>query len=91
MVLKCSKHSHIGHIAPSLVVSVWSIRVLIIVRSLDGKLWVIWMMRVEFDLTLHGCEVLTVDLVGEVPEDTLPDEVGLTILQSQQVFIISSL
>ena len=48
-------------------------------------------MSVELELTLKGSTVLSMDLVGEGPEDTLPNETGLGILQSQIVFIIHRL
>lgn len=35
--------------------------------------------------------MLTVDLVGEVPEDALPNKARLTILQPQVVLIVSTL
>ena len=35
--------------------------------------------------------MLAVDLVGEVPEDALPNEARLTILQPQVVFVVSAL
>ena len=35
--------------------------------------------------------MLTVDLVGEVPEDALPNKARLTILQPQVVLVVSTL
>ena len=49
------------------------------------------MMHVELDLALQSRHMLTVHLVRERPEDTLPNEAGLTILQSQVVFIVGAL
>ena len=86
-----SEHSHVHHVTPSSVVSIWSVWVLVVVRSFDGKLWIIWTMREELDFTLHRCKVLTVHLICEVPEHTLPNKVGLTILQTEQILIVSAL
>ena len=47
-------------------------------------------MGVEFNFTLESRSVLSVDLVGEGPEDSLPNKGGLGILQSQMVLIITT-
>lgn len=77
-----SEHSHVHHVAPSLVVSVRSVWVLVVVGSFHGKLGIIGVMGHEFDLTLQGREVLAMDLVGEMPEHTLPNEVSLTVFEA---------
>ena len=84
-----SHQSHVSHLSPSLVVAVWSIWVLVVVGGLHGQLWVIWVMSVELELTLEGGGVLTVDLVGQGPEDSLPNEGGLGVLESQVVLVVT--
>ena len=49
------------------------------------------MVSVDFDLTLQRRHMLTVDLVGEVPEDALPNKARLTIFQPQVVLVVSAL
>ena len=49
------------------------------------------MVRVELELTLKGRHMLSVNLVGESPEDTLPDQASLGILQTQVVLIVDRL
>ena len=48
-------------------------------------------MRVELELTLEGSHVLTVDLIGDGPEDTFPDQTGLGVSYTQVVLIIHRL
>ena len=47
-------------------------------------------MGVEFELTLESRAVLSVDLVGQSPEDSLPNKGGLGILKSQVILIITT-
>ena len=54
--------------------------VLVVVRRLDGELGVIGVVSVELELSLQGTHVLSVNLVGQRPEDTLPDQTCLRIL-----------
>ena len=77
--------------SPSLVVSVWGVWVLVVVGGLHGQLGVIRLMRIKLDFPLHGCKMLSVNLVGKMPEYTLPDKISLTILKPQNVFIIGAL
>ena len=86
-----SHESHVSHLTPALVVSIRSVRVLDVVGRLDVELGVIRVMHEELDLALKGRHVLTVHLIGERPEDTLPNETGLAILKSQVVFIVGAL
>ena len=48
-------------------------------------------MSVELQLTLKGGHVLTVDLIGDGPEDTFPDQARLGISDPQVVLIIHRL
>lgn len=86
-----SEHSHVHHVTPSLVVSVWGVWVLVIVRCLYSELDIIWMVTEELDFSLESCKVLTVHLIGEMPEGSFPNQVSLTILKPHNVLIISSL
>ena len=83
--------THVHHVAPSLVVAIRRVRILVVVRGLDIKLRVVWVVSVEFDLTLQRRHMLAVDLVGEMPEDTLPNKARLTVFQPQVVFVVSAL
>ena len=47
-------------------------------------------MSVELDLTLKCGHVLTVNLVGECPERTLPDHAGLGVLEAQEVLVVDT-
>ena len=49
------------------------------------------MVAVEFDFSLEGRHVLTVHLVSEGPEDTLPNQSRLGVLESQQILIVWAL
>ena len=80
--------SHVGHLSPSPVVPIWSVWVLDVVRTLHVQLGVVWVVDVELDLPLKGTYVLSVHLEGEGPEDSLPKKSGLTILETDVVFIV---
>ena len=49
------------------------------------------MVSVELDFPLKGRHVLSVNLEGERPESTLPNETGFGILESQVILIINAL
>ena len=86
-----SHESHVSHLTPALVVSIRSVRVLDVVGRLNVELGVVRVVHEELDLALKGRHVLTVHLIGERPEDTLPNETGLAILKSQVVLIVGAL
>ena len=65
--------------------------VLVVVGGLDSQLGIIWVMSVELERALESRGVLSMDLVGCSPEDTLPDQAGLSILQPQVILIINRL
>ena len=88
---RCSHESHVSHLAPALVVSIRSVGVLDVVGRLDVELGVVRVVHEELDLALKGRHVLTVHLIGERPEDTLPNEAGLTILEPQVVLVVWAL
>ena len=48
-------------------------------------------MRVELELTLEGSHVLTVDLIGDGPEDTFPNQTRLGVSYPQVVLIVHRL
>ena len=48
-------------------------------------------MRVELKLTLEGSHVLSVNLIGDGPEDTFPDQTRLGVSYTQVVLIIHRL
>tara|TARA_B110001450_G_scaffold195608_1_gene183995 strand:+ start:190 stop:378 length:189 start_codon:yes stop_codon:yes gene_type:complete len=48
-------------------------------------------MNVKFDLSLEGCEVVSVNLVGERPEASLPHLTGLRVFKSNIIFVVRSL
>ena len=83
--------AHVHHLSPTAVVAVRRVRVLVVVRGLDVKLRIIGVMNVEFNLTLQGGHVLSVHLVSEMPENTLPNESRLAVFQSNVVFIVGAL
>ena len=47
-------------------------------------------MSVELDLTLECGHVLTVDLIGQSPEGTLPDHAGLGVLEAKEVLVVNA-
>ena len=83
-----SQETHIAHLTPSLVVAIGGVVVLVVVGGLDRQLGIIGVMRVELKLTLKCSHVLSMDLVGESPEDTFPDETSLGIFETQVVFVV---
>ncbi len=46
--------------------------ILVVVGGFDGEFGVVGVVREELELSLQGGHVLTVDLVGQGPEGTLP-------------------
>ena len=86
-----SHQSHVHHIAPSLVVSIRGVWVLVVIWCLDCEFGIIWVRHVEFNVTLEGSEMLTMSLEGKMPEDSLPNERGLGILKPHNILIVRSL
>ena len=70
---------------------IWSGVVPNVVGSLHVQLGIIWVMSVEFAFSLQGSHVLSVNLVSQGPEGTLPNQTSLTILNSNVVFVIDAL
>ena len=62
-----------------------------VVGCLHVKLGVIWVMSVELAFSLQGGTVLSVNLEGQRPEGTLPNQTSLGVLNSNVVFIIDAL
>ena len=52
LFILCSDHSHVSHLSPSLIVSIWSIWILYVVRTLNGELGIIRVMHEELDFSL---------------------------------------
>ena len=85
---KCSNHSHVSHLSPSVVVSIWGVWVLKIVWRFHIQLWIIWMMSIELDFSLESRHVLSMDLECASPEVSFPNQAWLCVLKSEIVFII---
>ena len=49
------------------------------------------MVHIELDLALHSRHMLSMNLISEGPESTLPNHADLRVLQPQIVFIIDTL
>ena len=86
-----SEESHVSHLTPSLVISVGSIWILSIVRTLDVEFRVIGVVRIEFDLSLECTHVLSMDLKCKRPESTFPNHTCFRVLNSNVILIIYTL
>ena len=62
-----------------------------VVGGLHVQLGIIWVMSVELAFSLQSRHVLTVDLEGQRPESTLPNQTSLGVLYSNVVFIVDAL
>ena len=87
-LVSSSNQSHVLHLTPAMVVTVGSIVILCVVRGLDSELGVIRVVRVKLELALQCAHMLTVNLVGPRPEDTLPDHSSFGVLETGMVFIV---
>lgn len=86
-----SQHTHVHHLSPALVVAVRSGMILAIVRALNVELGVVGMVGKHLDLTLHRSVVLSMNLIGERPESTFPNEASLGIPKPNVVFVVHPL
>ena len=62
----------------------------LVVSSLIVIAKVIGMKRRTLDLTLECSHVLSVNLVGQGPEGTLPNHAGLGVLEAQEVLVVNT-
>ena len=83
-----SVHSHVYHLAPSLVVVVGSVGVLPVVGGLNVQLGVVGMVSVVLEFSLEGSHMLSVNLEGKGPESTFPNHTSLCVLHSDVVLVV---
>lgn len=87
MIIIYSHETHIPHVAPALVVAIGRVWILDVVGRTVVEFGVIWMVRVEFEVSAESAHMLSMHLERQVPNGAFPMNDLLRILHSEIVLV----